>query len=600
MSLWTIKIGDEQKSLADWGFKTVRRQLQNQSLDTLTFRQPTAAMNDDAPLVAGDIVELYRGDVRWFYGRAEAPRSVGDVRSGGFEYRIASPWWYLEHMGFRQKFKFRTSIQDEALQERYSSYCILGTKIDGTKQSIRDQIREAVNYAIEQGAPILLEAGDQLPTVIPPSMDAWNSPVAEVIRSMCATVPDISVFFDYSTEPYPTLRFRRRGQMTAVNLDIQDERLIPSGLELQPREDLQVPGVVIYYLNSAVVNGLSYSQVTEDVFPEGTTGREPKALVAAINLEASSISYAQATIQCIPIAAGNKDWWIARMPQLAQASVTGLVVTSPEAVALPNELVGQYANWMGGMVANIVVRAMASYTEVEVDDNGAVRLDRDQKMIPVRTVQRPISFEVLATNLASGTYNSLPSGTLGEAQPAGMAEALYNATRVLQYEGTIPIQEDQCSGRVGLGNLVNLTGGRAEWADMNAQPYSIIEDIDNGRTQVMVGPPKNLGPADYMELLRATRNRFRFAPPAARATGIGGVGSTVSLGDKIQRSVPGMNYGAVTRQVWKNPTDPTAGSIDFNVADTAGKAIAVREQQVCIDGDDNWYIRLPCSEPYRR
>jgi hypothetical protein len=600
MSLWTIKYNGEQKTLAEWGINNVKRKLVNQGIDTLTFNETTATMLSDPLFPAGVIVELFRGEVRWFYGRAEAAKRISGARSTGYAYTVSGPWWFLERMGFRQKWKFRTSTSDATLIERYSSYCILGTKVDGTLQSIRDQIREAVNYAIEQDAPLLLEEDDgdpYLPTLIPPSRDAWDMPVAEVIRTMLQSVPDVVAFFDYSTEEAPTLRFRRRADQEAVELPALDEQLVLE-LELQPREDLQIPGVVIYYLHSAVVDGQSYSQVTEDIYPPETTGREPKALVAAINLEGSTATYIQGRIECETIEAGSSnaetraEWWKRRDPKLADAKVRGLTVTVPTPVrqtTLANQLIGQWASWMGGTAQEETIRAFASYEQMAEDGVTVLRT----------LVNQPIFVKITATSLASGVYNSQQSGTPGEAQPIGLAKALYEAASVLHYDGRIVLQQQTCEGTVGLGNVVNLSGGRTEWEAMRAQAYTIVEDIDRGRTEIEVGPSKNLGPDDYLELLRATRSRFRFAPPGNRATGIGAAGG-MFLGEQIQRETPAAGYGGVTQQVWKDPSRAVSGSVTIDLKHAGEKALAIIEQRVCINNDENWFMRIIASEPYRR
>lgn len=575
----------------------------NQAVDTVTFRQPTASMLDEPLFKAGDIVELYRDDKRWFLGRAASPGTSADARDGVFEYTLLGPWWYLETMGFRQKWNFRKSTTDETLEEKFNSYVILGTKPDGSSQSIADQIKEAVNYAIEQGAPIQLEpdpagADPYLPSLIPPSRPAWNVMVAEAIRIMCRNVPDIVSFWDYSTEPHPTLCFRRRARLTPISLPARNKKLI-SSLRLQPREDLVIPGVVIYYLSATTANGVSFSAISEDIYPPGTTGREPKAIVAAINLQPTSITFSEAQIACEKIEPESEEWWRKRMPNLAQENIKELKIASdpkPERNSLlPNQIFGQWAPWMGGHVEVDTVKAFASYTE-----------ESTPGLPSKKYINKPILFTLLATDLEETTYRST-SGQAGELAPTGVARAIYEAASVLHFDGQFKMVEQECSGVVGLGNAINFTEGRPEWKGMNAQVYSIAEDIDQGTTTVYIGPSKNLGPDDYMELLRSTWERIVIVPPSSRATGQSAFSGAAVLGKEIQREVPTQNQGGVTLQAFQDPrpvgTDgriPGKATIDISALE--GKQVSFIKQRVCVDDGrgsltEKWML-IWGSEPF--
>src|SRR5271155_600354 len=78
---------------------------------------------------------------------------------------------------------------------------------------------------------------------------------------------------------------------------------------------------------------------------------------------------------------------------------------------------------------------------------------------------------------------------------------------MLYFEGKITSEQAEVSGAVGLGNAVNLTGGRTEWESMNAPVQTITEDVDAGKTEGGFGPSAHLSPQDLVELLRGTRRR---------------------------------------------------------------------------------------------
>src|SRR5205814_2211396 len=103
-------------------------------------------------------------------------------------------------------------------------------------------------------------------------------------------------------------------------------------------------------------------------------------------------------------------------------------------------------------------------------------------------VEKPIHAEIVTTDLVSGTYQSSLDVTLAEPVPVGLANYLWRATNFLHYDGTVLLSEDECSGLVGLGNVVNITGSRAEYATMNAIVQSVQCDLKSGRTSITLGP----------------------------------------------------------------------------------------------------------------
>jgi hypothetical protein len=477
-------------------------------------------------------------------------------------------------MGFRQSWKVRADLTKPDLIEKFTSYCLLGTKIENgfaVQQSIADQIAEAVNYAIGQGAPLAFD-GQGLPTIFPPIRDVWNASVAEVIQKMIEWTPDIVCEFDYATLPLPTLRMRRRADQTPVTIKKN------ATLQIRPRNDLKIPGAIIYYIRNDSTNGVVYGTINEDVYPEGITGREPKALVAAINLAGASVTYTEASIIGEPILPESVDWWKAQNPLLQRAQNLSVKPGSstftdengnPVSIAAtPNKLIGQWAPWMPGIVQTVNVTALVSYSEPESF---------------FTVFEKRETCQIVATNLATGTYRSTQEAVSGEAQPIGLAEAMVKARNALHFEGRIILKEQVCSGAVRLGNVLNVSGGRAEWATMNAQIQSVLEEIDTGLTTITFGPNKMLGPADYIELLRATRNRFRYAAPESRASGVN-AGSSAVLGKTVSKQVATGGSGGITQQIWTDPADALSGRATLLVSDLAGKQMSIREVDVCVAG----------------
>jgi hypothetical protein len=597
MSLWSLQYKGEKKTLREWGVNRVRRNRVSQGIDTVQFNQPVLDMLADQQFAEGEIIEIFREEERWFYGRVEDAARSKAGRTAVMNYTVSGPWWWLENMGFRQHWKIKPDLTKPDLIDQFNSYVLLGTKVDGTLQTLGDQIAEALQYAIDQGAPLSFDlnkkdSASSLPAIFPPVRDVWNAPVADVVRKMIEWCPDIVTWFDYAATPFPKLHLRRRADQDAALVDLFDEKLIAE-CSVKARNDRKVPGVIIYYITTDSENGQVYSVINEDKYPAETTGREPKALLAAINLEGSQTTYAQAAIECIPIAAASADWWKLHRPELQSESIQNLTIdpaisfvdeNGDAVVPLPNELIGQWAPWMGGNAIPLTVKALASYEE---HLNGE----------PIHTVsKREIFVSITSTNLVTGVYRSTPGGTPAEAQPVGLAQELYKAAGELHFDGRVVVKEAACSDKIPLGSVLNLKSGRPEWETMRAQVQTVSEDIDTGATTVTFGPPKQLGPDDYIELLRATRNRFRWAAPSARATGITG-GSSAILGQTFPKQVPASNLGGITQQTWIDPTKTLPGSVSINLAVVNGKHVMLREITICDNGVEKKMIVL-ASEIY--
>jgi hypothetical protein len=162
--------------------------------------------------------------------------------------------------------------------------------------------------------------------------------------------------------------------------------------------------------------------------------------------------------------------------------------------------------------APLLVSATLKYTGATTNESSAVFDATNQRVVYTR---------VTGTNAETQVYARLTSETEAEPVPAGLAQALYDAVSVLQYDGVIELTEQECSGVAAPGMLLSLTGGRAEWATMAAQIQRVEERIDVGQTKITVGPAKHLGHAELTAWLRANRSRRISYRLGERTTGSG-------------------------------------------------------------------------------
>lgn len=112
--------------------------------------------------------------------------------------------------------------------------------------------------------------------------------------------------------------------------------------------------------------------------------------------------------------------------------------------------------------------------------------------------------------------------------PTGLAANYRAGLSTLQYAGSFAIEEEECAQTVHPGHLVNITGGLTAWATMAAQVQEVIEEIDTGRTTVVVGPPEHIQINDLVEILRIARNQ---------ADEFGGSGEILKSGNGAKNQV---------------------------------------------------------------
>jgi hypothetical protein len=283
--------------------------------------------------------------------------------------------------------------------------------------------------------------------------------------------------------------------------------------------------------------------------PPTATGDELGALVMTLDLAGARATYQKQPVRTTLVpqsdtSAGVVDWWKGKFPWLKDfddddlsvvAGTQVVTIENPENYPgitlsnVPNELLsGSVAAWMNLNAAPLVVTATLKYSGAATDESSAVFGSDNTRVLYTR---------VTGTNAETQTYSRLTSATEAEPVPAGLAQALFDATGVLQYDGVVELTEQECSGVGAPGALLNLTGGRAEWASMAAQIQRVEEKLDVGLTKITVGPAKHLGHAELTAWLRANRSRRISFRLSERTSGSGsGNAAKVNGGEQTPRS----------------------------------------------------------------
>lgn len=599
--MWTllnVRTGEE-KTLSDWGIQNLVRRQASAQMQGVSFEIPGDG-DGDSIFLSEDRVIIKKDGANWFHGVAVlAPRSMTG-QAEGVSYELADPWWYLRQITYQQPWIFNAAQDSIPV-----SHLIFNVDASGNKLTTGQQIKAAFDWAKsgllsdDTNPPIDLDES-WLPPLDVPIDEARDQNCLEVILRMLRFSPDVVAFWDHAG-PQPTLRFRSQSNLVPVSIAIRQREAEATtdyeveGLDIVKRNDLTVPAVVIRYESVNEFDGQTLMGLTVDAWPVGQTGMKLGTPVATIQLDGYIQNDVQGTIITSPIDYTSADWWKGRLENLNHESVKNLVINNPQRgsiAPLGHELIdGDIADWMGGQTEEETITAEASY---DVLHEG-----QDE---PSKFPLAPISIKLKATDLASGLYRKVADFTPGEPVPIGLAKFLYDAANAVAFDGGLTITETECSGLVTMGNCVNVTNGRAEWATMNALVQQIVENIDRGQTVITIGPRKHLERDDIMAILRFNRTRVHLTSISQRTTGRAS-GQKIVLAEKTPRQTvtsgsPKIDNLIVADKVQIRKTDflkDPRGNI-------LGNTIRIREMSVCVKNADGThregFVQVPCTEVY--
>jgi hypothetical protein len=366
------------------------------------------------------------------------------------------------------------------------SHLILGQDIDGRAMTIGAQLGDVIRYVnLAMGQEVMALAEDTNLPVYVPFDECKDLSCAEVMKRLLRWIPDAITYFDY-TQIIPVLHIVRRHQLPELTLDIRDL----SAFRFIPRYDLLVPSVVLKFEKTHKSSGKSWKTSEIQRFPKNATGMELQSLVMTIELEGTQSTSIKQEIETAAIQINSVTWWRHHLPGLK--NVANLSITDPMREGkLPHELIsGSIANWMRCRVEQDIITAKVSY---ETDDEVVH--------------QREVAVKIHTTDAQSKTYRSLVSYVSEEQVPVNLAANIHQGVSMLQYEGKLVRVDREVSGEF-LGKSINITGGRPEWKTMRAVVQSVEEHLDNGETQMILGPAKHLGPDDLSVLTKSNRHRI--------------------------------------------------------------------------------------------
>lgn len=607
--MWTIEHNGIEQSFEEWGLAKPVFDFNASAVSYCTLRAvqevDSQAILPEADPAGGNPnqVIIKRGGVVVWVGMVIETPMEGSASAEEGVYRLADYWHLLEQTVLHQSRKSYDNAIGQ-LVDVFTTHLWLGQATDGTRQTSGEVMEDALIWARAVSATSYAfqfsTAG--FPQLDVPLTEVRDITCAEAIRTMLRWSPDAVFWLDYSNyDPAlgPVFRCGRRSDLAGVSVDMSDGSLVGE-MSIASRRDLLRPSVKLTYEIAEQVNGVAYVRTEEDIAPAGATGRELGALAATINLQGAVVQTVEQEVLTQPIEAFHANvntrlnWWKQQFPELAGSDVQSLSIDLANITRLgpnfyPNQLIdGTLADWMGVQAESDLITAKAFIT----DATGG-----RWKTLPVR---------LLATTAVTGIYRHNQAVTYPEPIPVNLAADVYVGVSDLHWQGDLVLNEEEVTFLVGIGNVLNLNGGRSAWKAMNALVYQVSVDVDTGQTRVSFGNPEHLGVADLVELLRAARSRTLETLPLVRTTAVAGIGGVSNFAKTLPNRISTGKESGAERAIISKPGN---GEIDID-AETAfdlqdnpiptvidGKVLKVREMEVCIQGDDK-RILVMASEPY--
>ncbi|MGZ0657106.1 hypothetical protein ACWPKS_15995 [Coraliomargarita sp. W4R72] len=568
-NIWTIAgLDNVYHTFSELGLSGLTCAAQTQSSAGVAFTQSTAYDSD--PIFAYlEPIKIKRDGVLWWQGICMSPRRTGSGSAESISYTARNPWFQLEQVTFKQLFTRYIGLVPVAT---YVPRLALGTDASGNRINSGEIISEAVEYAItELDTDAMLQLGTvDVATEIP--YDSLTSlTCAEVIQRCLRYNPDVVDSWDFTTTP-PTLNLERRANLASQTFAIDD--VIIQQNSINPRNDLQKLGVSITYERTDTVGDAEQVVILTDT--AGDIASPQQRLDLYFNLDGSTQQIIEQSVVSKTINASSSSWWKAKSVKLQGA--TGITVTDGEVEAIVNEdeestdytkelISGGVAEWMGGVgVWPQAVTAKISYT------------DKDG----VSHTSEKFRLQVQGTNANSATYRTTGAFDAAEPTPTGLAADLLASYSVLHYEGSLTLAQEEVPVGPHLNKTVNISGGRSEWATMEAQVYSVSYDIDNGQTTISFGPAKHLAADDIYQLQRNVRTRKSTNGSVRVSTGGNTRNLSNSYANTIAESDGGGDTGVGIRVIKKD--DDTVTVTEGSV----GMATLTELTLSASDGDEVW------------
>ena len=539
----TLEYNSIERSFDDWGISRPVRSVRNRGLDEFSFDVDGDFLAVDSwPWGAKIIVRIERSGsgTSWTGGKIDfvgyrVNHSRGaDAAAERRRYAFDSAWgFFFEQLTFQQAYKsWNNATQTNETLTR--TQIVLGQAASGNRQGLNDQIKEIVSWVVNQtateyGSP-QIQLGDSYPDGWIPFDAINNITCGEALERCLSWIGGDgahAVWIDYDTSP-PTLHCKARSNLAAVSLEATG---MPERLDIARRDNMIPAAVSIKYRVKVKDGANTYTRICEDIASEHGAGYTTidgsfvnisgaptieqlradalrfGAVVQTFDFEGPAINQILGTLTTVPFKPTSLAFWRVFCPELEQFDPTTLalvpnsddgdLVTYSDPLASDSLVYAVTSGSVGGFMGD---PALVQKVTVTACFSGTI-LTGDGRRAQIVHVQ-PKQIQIILTNVAGGTYYT---SNEGEEIPFGLAAQVYAAETPAPYAGTYVLSEVDYSGRIGIGNVLNLLGGVEDWESMRALIQSVEIDYTEGRTVLTFGPAKHLGAGDLIKRLRAER-----------------------------------------------------------------------------------------------
>lgn len=513
MSL-TLKHNGVDQTPAAWGLEKLQVRFITQSTDTLTFKHH--ADYDAAPIFAhGDIIELFQNGHRRFFGRITQTPRRGAPAAESHQYIVKGPGWWLGNLVYQQVWRrWNTTSWITELRSR----ALLGTNINGpgdtvTQIDTRQTILDVLNYAISHGTPLQLGTILDGVGISAPSEEVEDLTCMEVIQRILRWHPAAISWIEYSTTPHPTIHIQERQELPESQLEVED---VEESIELNPREDLLVPGVHIRYEIVDSTDGEERISVINDIAPAGLSTPDFQVPIHTIEMAGTSRTTTVQRIVSTNIDPSSLAWWQDHVPWMAEEQYddfdlldSGAELRAEDGTLLStsswDELIeGSIASWMPSSVEthNATLTMDVIFNVYDTSKNPQLLMQSNQT--------ETLTLQLRVTNASKSVYRTSNITQSAEPVPGGVANRIYQQLSVLQYDGRIVFVSEEAALIAANNRQWSLLGtARPEWSNAKFGITDTTIDIDSGKTTWTIGRQDHLGPRDIVQLLRLNRRRRR-------------------------------------------------------------------------------------------
>ena len=485
-------------------------------IDTASLTIAKDATTSPAPAAENDTLILSYSGTVYFRGYVTQVMPAADGGNEGWTINCNAKSGNLQRVTYQQPY---ATGADDAL--KYKTRCILGLS-DGAEPQTTDECIDAIlayaqPFTGVASGNILSSSGTYFPKIEVVDSTCW-----EAVQQVMRWHPDCVMWYDHVSDVVNVTR--PASLATTVTKAISGNGSGARQFKGTPLQRRVVRGVVLKFETTSTVDGISYTDITQQVGGPNSSGLDVVIRTIALNGTDTVTQSQYCKTQSIPqepadlAGPAGKSWIEDHFPefrdlnfvagQVGVVSVKQTVDTAnkvglgtipttgtPPVPRYPRELIaGAIPPWQPGISAcPVTVEVVLRWTGDTWNEKLAELFSGAEKTLT-------LSVDMTGTDATTQTY-SIATTTGGEVAPEGLAQAYYDALSVNAPAGTATWVDTEIDRNLKPGKKLTLTGS---FPVTGAVIQSVAADLFSGRTTVNYGPINTrLAPQDFIALQRA-------------------------------------------------------------------------------------------------